>query len=145
MCNLCYSECALSRCTKTNLLLQGDILQQAQSFKQVFHKSLASQSHILVQFYLKALSENRSQRSLILKSAPQGALRVHSQGALKHRPSEPGDMFYQNQNLQDYHRSLSLLCYMFYFTIFIKNVFQNSWRNTTPINTVLLLTLKLIF
>ena len=30
----------------------------------------------------------------------------------------------------------SLLCYMFYFTVFMKKVFQNSWRNTTPINTV---------
>ena len=70
------------------------------------------------------------------EGAPWGALRVHFRGAIKQNPSEPGDMFIKNRNLQDYHRSLPVLCYMFYFTVFIKKVFQNSWINTTPINTV---------
>ena len=37
--------------------------------------------------------------------------------------------------MQDYHKSLSLLWYMLYFTLFIKDVFQNSWRTTAPINS----------
>ena len=37
--------------------------------------------------------------------------------------------------MQDYHKSLSLLWYMLYFTLFIKEVFQNSWRTTAPINS----------
>ena len=49
--------------------------------------------------------------------------------------------FTKNKNLKDYHRSLSFLCYMFYFTVFIENVFQNSWRNTV----LLTLCAKFIF
>ena len=36
--------------------------------------------------------------------------------------------FIRSKNLQDYYRSLLLLCYMFCLTVFIKKVFQNSWR-----------------
>ena len=42
--------------------------------------------------------------------------------------------FIKNRNLQDYHRNLLLWCYMFYFTLFIEDVLQNSWRATAPIN-----------
>ena len=49
--------------------------------------------------------------------------------------------FIENKNLQDYHRSLSLLCYIFYFLLIIKNILQNSWRTTAPINSAA----KLIF
>ena len=38
--------------------------------------------------------------------------------------------FIENKILQDYHWSLSLLYYMFYFTRFVINVLKNSNRTT---------------
>ena len=40
--------------------------------------------------------------------------------------------FIENKNLQNYHRSLSLLCYMFCFMFIIKNIIQNSLRAAAP-------------
>ena len=37
--------------------------------------------------------------------------------------------------MQNYHRSLLLWCCMFYFTLFIEDVLQNSWRTTALINS----------
>ena len=62
-------------------------------------------------------------------------MRVHFQGAPKQRPLEPDDTFIENKNLQNYHRSLPLLCNMFYFTLVIKDVVQNSWRTNARINS----------
>ena len=61
---------------------------------------------------------------------------VHIQGALKQSLLEPDDMFYQKQKLTGLsQKSISLLCYMFYFMLFIKNVLQNSWKTTATINS----------
>ena len=89
----------------------------------------------MFQFYLKAFLEKRSQRSILLKSASKGAVRLYFQNSQKQSPLEPDDMFIENNNSQDYHRSLSLLCYMFNSTLFIKNLLQKSWRTTTLINS----------
>ena len=62
-------------------------------------------------------------------------MRVHFQGALKQSPLEPDDTIIENKNLQYYHRSLPLLCNMFYFTLFVKDVVQNSWRTNARINS----------
>ena len=62
-------------------------------------------------------------------------MRVHFQDSLKQSPLEPDDMFYRKQK----HAGLSQKSFTFMvhalFYAFIKDVFQNSWRTTAPINS----------
>ena len=44
--------------------------------------------------------------------------------------------FIKNRDLQDYPKSLSLLCYMFYFTVFIKKILQNSFSELLHLLTL---------
>ena len=60
---------------------------------------------------------------------------MHFQGALKPNPLEPDDMFYRKQKLAGLSQNLSVLCYIFYFTLFIKDLRQKNWRTTVPINS----------
>ena len=104
MCDLWYTQCALSGCTKKRPFTPRGYI--------------APGSIIQIEFFI----------------SPQLYSPIF-QGTLKQSPSEPGDMFYQKQRFA----GLSQKPFTFtllYFTVFIKKVFQNSWRNTTPINTV---------
>ena len=107
-CSLWYTQSTISGCTKTEHFSPNRYIALSLIIYLIFHKTLAPSSQILVYFYLKAMPENSSQRSII-----KGC----TEGAQKKSRLEPEICFIENKNLHDYHRSISLLCYMFYFTM----------------------------